>query len=435
MATDMPKGIEQITCCSEPPTASRVLIEKAGKRLGLDDRAIEELVSPQEVILFRVPSKTLGKVITFWGVIALHNNARGPFKGGIRISEDVSLWETIELARLMTLKTAVTDIEFGGGKMGIRVDMPEMYRLLGRTGRDPEFEKVIRLDAVEYCTKPFRQLFTSHTYIPAPDLGTGPDEMAFIYNETLDPASVTGKPEGTHGWLPGRKESTGCGVCHITLRTLDMLGIEHKKASVAVQGFGNVGSNAAFYLARAGVKVVAVSRKGSAIYKPSGLTLDDLSHFLRLPENQEVPDYTNITNEALLELDVDVLVPAATSHVITSVNAPRIRAKAIVEGANMPATGDALAILEGRRILVIPDILSNAGGVVASMEEYSKSLSAAKVTKEEVLRTVQDVLGRAFEQVLEVSRSEKVPMTEAAVSLAVHRVYDAMRKRRMIWWA
>lgn len=426
--------MEAIVGFKEPVTRSIALMRKAGERLGLDNRAIQELISPQEVIVFRAPSKTLGKVITFWGVIALHNNSKGPYKGGIRISEDVSIWETVELARLMTLKCSVVDIEFGGGKMGIRVDMEEMYRIFGRSGYDTEFEKIIRLDAVEYSIKPFTHLFTTHTYVPAPDMGTGPDEMAFIYNETLDPASVTGKPEGTHGWLPGRSESTGYGVAHIALRVMDQLGIKPSQATVAIQGFGNVGSNAGLFLHENGVKVVAISRRAGGLYKKEGFTEEELRALSDRTKKMRRDIGTPITNEELLELDVDVLIPSASSDAITDENAPRIKAKAIVEGANMPTTAEAMEVLDKRGILVIPDIVANAGGVVASMEEYSKSLSASKPSKSEVLQTVKDVLGRAYEQVKEMSDFEKVSFSEASVLLAVKSVYQAMRRRRLIWW-
>ena len=210
--------MEHLLCGPEPPTRSRILIQRAGERMGLDQPDIDELINPQEVHIFRIPCKILGQVVNFWGALALHNMARGPYKGGIRLASDVTIWETIELARLMTLKCAATEVEFGGGKTGIRVDMPAMYRRFDRTPRDLDFEKIISLDAVEYYAQMFRDIFSAHRYIPAPDMGTGPEEMAFIYNETLDPASVTGKPDGMHGWLPGRAESTGLGVaCGLAL--------------------------------------------------------------------------------------------------------------------------------------------------------------------------------------------------------------------------
>ncbi|MCD6352019.1 MAG: Glu/Leu/Phe/Val dehydrogenase, partial [Armatimonadetes bacterium] len=215
--------MENILETTEPMTRSRALVEAAGRRLGLGDRDVAEIVSPQQVRVFRIACEILGKVVNFWGVLALHNAARGPYKGGIRLAADVTIWETIELARLMTLKCAAVDIQLGGGKTGIRVDMDEMYRVFGRTPRDPDFEKIVSLGVVKSYAQTFRDTFSKHIYVPAPDMRTGPDEMAVIYNETLDPASVTAKPEDTPGWLPGRSESTGIGTAHITRVALERL--------------------------------------------------------------------------------------------------------------------------------------------------------------------------------------------------------------------
>jgi len=424
--------IEDIIEAREPLTRSIALMERACRSLELPQVVVSNLVSPQEVRIFRLPCKILGKIVNFWGVLALHNNARGPFKGGIRLSSDVNLWETVELARLMTLKTAVTDTEFGGGKTGIRVNMQQMYRLFGRQAPDPEFEKIISLDAVEYYAQAMRDVFRSHVYVPAPDLGTGPDEMAFIFNETLDPASVTGKPEGTHGWLPGRKEATGYGVAYIARRVLEeQLAVDPADATAAVQGFGNVGGHTARYLAQSGIKVVGITDSRGGVYDPGGLDIATLEeHVGRQGTVAGFPGQP-LTNEQLWGLKVDLMVPAAVGNVITADNAGEIRARAIVEGANMPTTVEAMDVLAGRGVFVVPDILANAGGVVASMEEYSRSLSAMKVSREEVFTTIEQSLGTAFDNCRERSRATGANMTEAAVALAVERVYGAMRRRRM----
>jgi glutamate dehydrogenase/leucine dehydrogenase len=409
-------------------------MERAGRHLGLSDATIAELVSPQEVRAFRIPCKILGKVIVLWGVLALHNNARGPFKGGIRLAADVSLWETVELARLMTLKTAAVDIEFGGGKTGLRVDMAEMYRVFGRTPIDREFEKIISLDAVEYYAKAVGSLFAEHHYVPAPDMGTGPDEMAFIYNETQDSASVTGKPEGTPGWQPGRREATGYGVSYVTLRLLeDRLNVPAKQASVAIQGFGNVGSYAARYLADAGVRVVGVTDSYGGTCRTAGLDIPALvAHVGREGTVRGFAGGDPLQSDRIFALDVDVLIPAATGHVITDANAGDIRARAVVEGANMPTTMEAMDILTRRGIVVMPDIVANSGGVIASMEEYARSLSAAKMPQERMFQTIRDLLSTAMDVTSARSDELKVTLTEAAVGIAIERVYDAMRGRRMI---
>ncbi len=417
----------------EPETRSKVLMQRAGQRMGLPREVIQELISPQEVHVFRVPCKILGKVVNFWGALALHNMARGPYKGGIRLARDVNIWETIELARLMTLKCAVTDVEFGGGKTGIRVDMPEMYRLFERTPRDREFEKIISLDAVEYYAQRFRDVFASHLYVPAPDMGTGPDEMAFIYNETLDPASVTGKPEGTHGWLPGRAESTGLGVAHAARLALRELQGRHAEgATAAIQGFGNVGRPLARCLSDHGMKVVGITDLYGGVYDENGLDIEALTeHALNVGTVQGFPAQ-ELTNEALFRLPVDVLIPAAAGEVLTAENAPQVQARLIVEAANMPTTVEAMDILDERGIAIVPDILANAGGVIASMLEYSGSLSADKMAKEEVFER----LCRKIETNFELSRERALELgctlTEAAVQLATERVYKVMLTRRMI---
>jgi len=409
------------------------LIRRSGQRLQLNDLTVSELLSPQEVKVFRVPAKVLGKVINFWGVMALHNNARGPYKGGIRLASDVTLWETVELSRLMTLKTAVTDIEFGGGKTGIRVNMRKMYETFDRKPPDRDFEKIISLDAVEYYAQIYRNVFSAHVYIPAPDMGTGPDEMAFIFNETQDPASVTGKPEGTHGWLPGRREATGYGCCFVVLKVLkEILNKAPDQATVAVQGFGNVGGPLVRYLTENGLKVVAITDLYGGARNADGLNYSMLrEHTDRVGSLAGFPGDA-ITNEELLALDVDVLIPAATGHVLTRKNAQQVRAKAIVEAANMPTSVEAMEILEEMGVYVVPDILANAGGVIASMEEYSRSLSAIKMTQQDVFSSIEGKIGENLDLALDKARLEHISLTEAAVQIATDRVYQVMKRRRYI---
>lgn len=417
----------------EPETRSKVMMRRAGERLGYSAEVIDELINPQDVRLFRLPCKILGKVIVMRGVLSMHNNARGPYKGGIRLAEDVTIWETIELSRLMSLKTAITDIEFGGGKTGIRVDMPALYKVFGKTPRDREFEKIISLDIAEYYAQNFRDLFSEHIYVPAPDMGTGPDEMAFIYNETLDPASVTGKPQGTPGWLPGRRDSTGFGCCYTALRCMEeILKIDPKGATVAIQGFGNVGQALAMFLSEAGVKVVAVTDLYGGAVDKNGLNIDDLKDYVK--KTGSVGGFTKetINNEKLFTLDVDVLIPAATPHVINAKDAPNLRCKAVVEAANMPTTAEAMDVLTKRNIPVIPDILANAGGVIGSMEEYSRSLSAIKMKQEEVFDVIKDKVGTNMNESMKVAKEYNITIAEAAVQLAMERIYNVMVSRRLI---
>ncbi|MGQ9731457.1 MAG: Glu/Leu/Phe/Val family dehydrogenase [Candidatus Zipacnadales bacterium] len=426
--------MEIILQTDEPITRSVWLMERAGVRLGIPREDIDELISPQQVTVFRIPCKILGKVINFWGCLALHNAARGPFKGGVRLAPDVTIWETTELARLMTLKCAVCDVEFGGGKTGIRVDMARMYELFGRTPRDLEFEKIISLDAVEYYAKQFRDVFSKHLYIPAPDMGTGPDEMAFIYNETLDPASVTGKGEGVHGWLPGRRESTGIGCAYVVLRMLEeVLERDPNQATVTLQGFGNVGRPLAIELALQGVRVIAITDLYGGVYNAAGLDIDGLlEHFERQATVGGFAGGTPITNEQLFALEADVLIPAAAGDVITGPVACSIGAKCIVEAANMPTTVEGMQVIENRGIPLVPDILANAGGVIASMLEYSSSLSAIKPTRDEVYAVVRQKIGENFDLARRRAHAEGIPLTQAAIELAMERVYEVMKGRRMI---
>jgi glutamate dehydrogenase (NAD(P)+) len=415
------------------PTRSIKMMEKVGKRLGWNNEVITDLINPQEIIILRLPVRFLGKVVVFWGCISLHNNARGPYKGGIRISPDVSIWETVELSRLMTLKTALTEVEFGGGKTGIRVDFPEIHRRFNKKERDLNFEKVLKLDVCEEFAQRAKRYLVNRSYIPAPDMGTGPEEMAFIYNQTLDPASVTGKPEGVQGWLPGRKESTGFGCSYITMRFIkDILNLKPAQTRVAIQGFGNVGSFLANYLYENGVKVVAVSDIYGGIYDNHGLNVEQL-----LKYNQDhgmiknfVP--TNISNQDLLALDVDVLIPAASSNVLNETNSHAVKAKLIIEAANAPITYEAMEILDKKRVMIIPDILANSGGVIASMEEYSRSLSAIKIKKLDVFKIISEKLSGALEAIYEKNKTEKISYPEAAVEIAMKKIYNAMVNRRQI---
>ncbi len=436
MNIDMHKNdrskMEMLMQSDEPLTRSVQMMYAAGRRLSLDETVVSELVSPQEVIVFRVPSKTLGKVVIHWGCMSLHNNARGPYKGGIRITPDVTVWETIELSRLMTLKTAVNDVEFGGGKTGIRVDMPRMYETFGRVPRDHDFERIIRLDAIEFLSHEFKEIFSSHKYVPAPDVGTGGDEMATIFNQTMDPASVTGKPAGVHGWLPGREEATGWG-CFEAGRTVLRKVFERELdgATIAIQGFGNVGSWAATYFHQYGARVVAVTDSRGGAYAREGL---DVPALVDQKKRLGVVSgfATEIDNQALIGLEVDLLVPAALGDALTKSNTARVRAKAIVEGANMPVTCEGMKILDEKKIVVVPDIIANAGGVIASMEEYSGSLSAIKPKKSQVLQVVSEKIATSFEQSMEAADEESITLAESAVQIAMERVYDAMNKRSFI---
>ena len=377
------------------------------------------MVDPQTATVFRLPCNILGRVVTFWGTLALHNNSRGPYKGGVRIAPGTGIEETVELARLMTLKTAAVNIEFGGGKTGIDLDMPAIYQLFGKKERDLQFEKIIILDIMDAYSQRFRNLFARHEYIPAPDMGTGPDEMALIYNQTEDPASVTGKPEAVHGWLPGRKESTGYGCSYSCLRVIEeTLEKDPSECRAAIQGFGNVGQPLASFLVQEDVKVVAVTDLHGGAYDPNGLDIEGLrKHTERLGT---VGGFTDpLTNDQLFSLDVDVVIPAACSNAIDSKNAVTVKANAVVEAANMPITPEGARVLGKKRIYVVPDILANAGGVIASMEEYSRSLSARKASREAVFEMVKEKIGENWDMAEKIALNEKLSLSEAVIQIAI----------------
>ena len=426
--------METVLQCAVPQTRSVWLMYETGRRMGIPEGEIHELVAPQQVTMFRIACKILGQVVNFWGCLALHNSARGPFKGGIRLAADVDIWETTELARLMTLKCAVCDVEFGGGKTGIRVDMQEMYRRFERTPRDLVFEKIISLDAVEYYAKQFRDVFSSHVYIPAPDMGTGPDEMAFIYNETHDPASVTGKGEGVHGWLPGRRESTGIGCSYLARRMLaEVVGVDPDGATVAIQGFGNVGQPLARDLVEHGCKIVAITDLYGGTHNPAGLDIDALDeHFASAATVGGFAGGRPIESDALFRLEVDALIPAAAGDVIDETVARELSARCVVEAANMPTTIGGMKVLRERRIPVAPDILANAGGVIASMLEYSSSLSAIKPTREDVYEVIRRKIGENFDLARDRSMASGVGLVEVSIEIAMERVYGVMKGRRML---
>jgi glutamate dehydrogenase/leucine dehydrogenase len=424
-----PSGMEQIIGSKEPENVSSGLIAKAGQRLGLRKETITELIKPQSINIYRLPVEVFGRIINVWGCIVLHNNARGPYKGGIRLAPDVDVWETTELARLMTLKTAVTGIEFGGGKTGIRLDIQELYRLFDIQSRSIEFEGVIKRAIFKEYGSKFSSLFSSHTYIPAPDMGTGGEQMTEIYNITGDPAAVTGKPEGVHGWLPGRKESTGYGVSVAALETLNYLEIAPSKAKVAIQGFGNVAAHTAYYLSQQGIKIVGVTDLSGGVYNKDGLDIESLMEYAS--ENGCVAGFPGdtLTNDQLFSLDVDALIPAAAGHVLNARTSKMVRAKAVVSGANMPATQDGMEVLEANKVFVFPDIVANAGGVIASNMEYSGSLSAQHRQKAVVLKFVEERIRNTFNEIMAISEKETINLTEASILLAVMRIKESMLLR------
>jgi glutamate dehydrogenase/leucine dehydrogenase len=354
----------------------------------------------------------------------IHSNILGPSKGGIRYDMNVNIDEVKALAAWMTWKCAVVDIPYGGAKGGIRCNPRQMSA--------GEIERLTRA-----YTLSMMEIFGPDRDIPAPDMGTGPQEMAWLMDEysraigKTTTAVVTGKPLVLGGSL-GRTEATGRGVMVTALSAMEKLKVNPYQATCAVQGFGNVGSFAALLLEERGVKVVAVSDLSGAYYNEKGL---DINEAIKYRNNNKgsldgFPGGEKLSSgEALLELEVDVLVPAAMEDVITVSNAQNIKAKLIVEGANGPTSAKADAIINEKGVLVVPDILANAGGVTVSYFEWVQNRLGYKWTGERVNRRSDRIMKDAFDKVYTTSQEYSVSMRIAAYIVAIDKVAKTYKFR------
>jgi len=363
-----------------------------------------------------------GSLKVFLGYRVQHNGSRGPQKGGIRYHPDVDLDEVRGLASLMTWKTALVDIPFGGAKGGVNCDPTELSV--------SELERLTRkfTSRIAIVLGPYRD-------IPAPDVNTGPQVMAWMMDEysirqgfTL--AIVTGKPLALGG-APGREEATGYGVAVVTREACKDFGIHLDRATVVIQGFGNVGSNAARFLSRMGAKIIGVSDVKGGIYSSRGLDIEKLISYARQNKSPVgFPDSEPISNEDLLELQCDILIPAALESVITKANVNNVKARIVVEAANAPTStiGDAV-LTEDRGIPVLPDILANAGGVVGSYFEWAQNIQQMRWDTEEFNRKLEVYMTRAYRSVYELSREKKVFLRTAAFMIAIQRVVEAEKLR------
>jgi glutamate dehydrogenase (NAD(P)+) len=389
--------------------------------LSEDERRLLRDVKRELTVHFPVRHED-GSVHLYTGFRVHHNINRGPAKGGLRYSPDLTLDLVKALAMLMTWKCAVVRIPFGGAKGGVVVDP--------RTLTHGELEHVTRRYATEIAL-----LLGPERDIPAPDLGTTPEVMAWIM-DTMSmhaghsvTASVTGKPVDVGG-SEGRQEAAGRGVTYLTLEALKYLQVTQQPATVAVQGFGQVGRSAARLLHEAGLTVVAVSDSRGGVYNPTGLDLDALEEHRRF--RGQVSGFKkaeDISNAELLELPVTVLVPAAVEDQITEQNAPRIRARLITEAANAAVTPEADAILTDRDVFLIPDILANAGGVIVSYFEWVQDLQEFFWEEQEINTKLHHLITRAFYEVLHTSVNRRLDMRRAAYVLAVQRVANATNVR------
>lgn len=393
----------------------------AADRLGLADNFRELLLGAKRELQVQVPVEMDdGNIASFWGYRVQHNDSRGPMKGGLRFHPHVDLDETRNLAALMTFKTAVVNIPYGGAKGGVSVDPSKLS--------SHELERLTRrfVDGIH-------DLIGPDIDIPAPDMGTDEQVMAWFMNQYqkyhgFNPACVTGKPVELFG-SPGRLEATGRGVGIFTVKLLQRLGRKPSQTRVAIQGFGNVGSHAAIFLHHADVKVVAISDVSGAYYNPEGLDVKAAYSYAHKHKHSldSIPGAKPITNQELLALDVDILIPAAIGGVLTGENAKEVKAPIIIEAANAPTTPEADEIFFERNIKVLPDILANAGGVTASYFEWAQNRQHFQWDLSRVRQELDRVLGSAFETVWEKAKEHEVSLRTAAFMVGIERVHRATR--------
>jgi glutamate dehydrogenase (NAD(P)+) len=398
-------------------------LDDAARIIDLDPGVHEVLRNPRRTLEVAVPTRMDdGSIRVFTGYRVHHNTSRGPSKGGLRYHPAVTLDEVKALAMWMTWKCAVVNIPYGGAKGGVIVDPKSLSR--------NELERMTRRYASEILP-----LIGPERDIPAPDMGTNAEIMAWIMDtySTREgfsvPGVVTGKPVAIGG-SKGRVSATGRGVSYVTLATLKHLGMAVEDARIVVQGFGNVGSNAVQLLEEMGCIVVGVSDVQGGIYNPNGLTYTGLSTHVR--QAGSLAGYEGgeaVSNEELLELECDVLIPAALENQLTEDNAADVRAPVVVEAANGPTSPQGDAIFKDRHVLVVPDILANSGGVTVSYFEWVQDIQSFYWDEDEVNERLRKIMERAYVDVLSLSEERKVTMREAATVLGVTRVAEAHKTR------
>ena len=396
--------------------------QQAVKGLGLKQNIANALEIPDRELTVEVPfRRDNGEVESVIGFRVQHNNTRGPFKGGIRYHQHVDIEEVRSLATLMTWKTSLLDIPYGGGKGGIGVD-PSKYS-------KTELERMSRR-----FFRAIDPIIGVNVDIPAPDVNTNAQVMSWFMDEYsqlhgYSPAIVTGKPLELGG-SAGREAATGRGTAVITRETAEKWNIKLKNAKVVIQGFGNVGSYAAKFLHEYGCKIIAVSDVTGGLYDPDGLDIPSLFEFNY--ENRTIDGFDQgkkITNDELLALDCDFLIPAALGSAINETNVDSLNCKVIVEAANGPVTGSAAEKLWDRKISIIPDILTNAGGVTVSYFEWVQNLQQFKWSEDDVNKKLEDKMVHAFNEVFELKKSKQVPMRIASFMVAIDRVHVAYNLR------
>ncbi len=389
--------------------------EEAARVMDLSANMKTLLLTPEREVKVQVAMKMdNGEIGTFVGFRMQHNSARGPMKGGLRYHHEVDAEEVLALASLMTWKTAVVDIPYGGAKGGISVDP--------HTLSEGELEQVTRkfVDEVQDIIGPDKD-------IPAPDMGTNAQVMAWIVNQYekfhgFNPACVTGKPLELHG-ADGREEATGRGVGLLTEALLEKNGTSMKDVVVAIQGFGNVGTFTADYIYDRGGRVVAISDVTGAKYEPAGIDIPAAIEHVRTHRSlTEFETSQTLSNEELLTLDVDVLIPAALGGVVSKENAADVKARYVIEAANGPVLPEADKILQHNNVIVLPDILANAGGVTVSYFEWVQNQQYFRWDLERTRMELAKTLADSFEKMWRIAIEKHIPLRTAAYLMGIGRV-------------
>jgi len=399
--------------------ATEQFFNAAADRLNVTEEMRILLLTPKREVQVQVAVELDdGSLRTLIGYRVQHDNARGPYKGGLRYHPEVNLDEVRSLASLMTWKTAVVNIPYGGAKGGIAVDPRQLSRR--------EMERITRafIDQIHDIIGPDKD-------IPAPDMGTNAEVMAWIMSQYsryhgFSPGVVTSKPVEHYG-MPGREEATGREVGILTIKLVGRLGRKHPETPVAIQGFGNVGLHTAKLLSEAQFPIVAVSDVAGGLYRKEGLPIAELIRHANAHRGslEGFAGADRISNEELLELDVDVLIPAAIGNVIHEGNVDRIRAPIIIEAANAPTRPEADARLHERGVIVLPDILANAGGVSASYFEWVQNRQHYQWSLDRVRQELDALMIRAFDEVWDTAREHQVSLRVAAFINAIRRVQRA----------
>lgn len=394
--------------------------DQAADALQLDDNLRTRLKTPQRSLVVSVPVRMDdGRVEVFTGYRVQHDSSRGPSKGGIRYHPDVNLGEVAALAMWMTWKCALAGLPYGGAKGGVRVAPKTLSRA--------ELQRLTRRYAAEIFP-----LIGPDKDVPAPDVGTDAQVMAWVmdtYSQQVGyavPGVVTGKPLSIGGSL-GREDATGRGVVYVTLEALRHLKLTIENATVAIQGFGNVGSHTALIMQQHGARVVAVSDVSGGLYNAKGLDIGELHRRTRTTGQplRDIKLGDSLTNDELLQLECTVLVPAALSEQITKQNAGRLRCRILAEGANGPTTLEADRILEDNGVFIIPDILANAGGVIVSYFEWVQDVQRFFWSETDIQHRLRDILTSAFQRTLQYATDRRTSMRMAALMNGIDQVAQA----------